>query len=436
MTLDTAGAAVSMDRVRGGVHPLFSGRASGRLTLQGPTPILDFSIHVPSTPVAPLFRKLVSEPYKYRHPFLETLEIDGSVSGNVKLRKDPTGWSLRGRALCEDGHFSRMEKGISFSGISAVLPILYGTGKATDAGRPAAGRLRIRQMALPAVPQQELDLRFDVYPDHSAILSPAAVELATGRAAFGPIKIENLFSENIQLRTRLRLQSIAIDPFLKGIWPKPTGGVLHGQLSRVRFDGNHLTSKGDMVIDVFGGELRLRDPGVKKLLSRAPTWVLDARIVELDLGRLTEDTAFGRIHGILQGWIDNLEIVHGQTQRFDLHLETVKTEDVPQKINVEAVTNIARLGGGRNPFMGLAGKVVAVFDEFFYRKMGVKATLANDMFKINGTIHADGKEYLVKKGGIPGVDVVNLNPDNRISFKDMLNRIRRIEGRRGGPVIR
>jgi hypothetical protein len=84
----------------------------------------------------------------------------------------------------------------------------------------------------------------------------------------------------------------------------------------------------------------------------------------------------------------------------------------------------------------LAGKVVAVFDEFYYQKMGVKASLVNDVFQVNGTIQEDGKEYLVKKGGIPGVDVVNSNPDNRISFKDMLKRVRRIHSRSSGPVIR
>jgi hypothetical protein len=86
--------------------------------------------------------------------------------------------------------------------------------------------------------------------------------------------------------------------------------------------------------------------------------------------------------------------------------------------------------------MGLAGSFAAIFREFPYRKIGIAATLENDLFRVNGTIKEGGREYLVKKGGFSGVDVVNLNPDNRISFKDMMKRIQRISSSRGGPVVR
>jgi hypothetical protein len=52
--------------------------------------------------------------------------------------------------------------------------------------------------------------------------------------------------------------------------------------------------------------------------------------------------------------------------------------------------------------------------------------LINDQFSINGTIHDGGKEYLVRRGFLRGVDVVNQNPENVISFRDMAERIRRI----------
>ena len=46
-----------------------------------------------------------------------------------------------------------------------------------------------------------------------------------------------------------------------------------------------------------------------------------------------------------------------------------------------------------------------------------------------------GTEYLVKRGSFPGVDVVNQNPDDRISFKDMVNRIKRISSKES-PVVK
>ena len=51
--------------------------------------------------------------------------------------------------------------------------------------------------------------------------------------------------------------------------------------------------------------------------------------------------------------------------------------------------------------------------------------------QVNGTIHEGGKEYLVRRGFLRGVDVVNQNPDNVISFRDMQERIKRISRRPG-----
>ena len=76
--------------------------------------------------------------------------------------------------------------------------------------------------------------------------------------------------------------------------------------------------------------------------------------------------------------------------------------------------------------------------QFFtpYKKIGVRASLENDVFRINGTVMEGGKEYLVKRGRFSGVDIVNQNPENRISFKDMVKRIKRVTAEKGGPVVK
>ena len=63
--------------------------------------------------------------------------------------------------------------------------------------------------------------------------------------------------------------------------------------------------------------------------------------------------------------------------------------------------------------------------------MRMKARLENDLFQINGTIREQGTEYLIKRRGLTGVNIVNSNPDNQISFKDMLKRIRRVTSGQG-----
>jgi hypothetical protein len=75
------------------------------------------------------------------------------------------------------------------------------------------------------------------------------------------------------------------------------------------------------------------------------------------------------------------------------------------------------------------------FKEFPYEKIGIRASLENDLFRINGTIKEGGKEYIVKRGGFSGVNVVNQNPDNRISFKDMVKRVKRVATSGGEAVV-
>ena len=103
---------------------------------------------------------------------------------------------------------------------------------------------------------------------------------------------------------------------------------------------------------------------------------------------------------------------------------------------MEAVDNIARIGGGQSPFVGMAGILTSFFREFPYKKIGIHTTLENDIFTINGTIKEGGKEYLVKRSGFSGVDVINQNPDNRIRFKDMVKRIKFALSSKGKPVIK
>ena len=203
----------------------------------------------------------------------------------------------------------------------------------------------------------------------------------------------------------------------------------------LQFKGKTLTSEGEIEANVFGGEIIFSKIGASGLFSSTPLLKLNAQVDDLHLDQLTRDTSFGRIEGILTGRVLDLEIADKQPQKFDLLLETVEKKDIDQRISIKAVDNIARIGGGQSPFMGLAGVITSFFKEFPYKKIGVHATLDNDIFRIHGTIKEDGKEYLVKRSGLSGVNVINQNPDNRIRFQDMVKRIKRIVAGNSGPVI-
>ena len=70
------------------------------------------------------------------------------------------------------------------------------------------------------------------------------------------------------------------------------------------------------------------------------------------------------------------------------------------------------------------------FREFSYDRIGIECRLKNDVFTVRGLIREDGVEYLVKRRFFAGINVINANPDNRIGFSDMLDRVRRVTGER------
>ena len=396
---------------------------------------LDLRLNVPAVKAQSLYRHLIVEPHKYDQPNLNDVRIDGRIGGEIALYGDLRSMRAKGRAYWQQGHVSTNNGTISLSGVELDLPFWYQSAPQATPSSTLTGHLTVEKMQLPYLGEQPLALNFDVGPNRLVLRQPPALRLFSGRIDLGPVVLTNLFHEHAMLETHISATGIEIDSLLKGIWSQPTGGILSGRLESVRLENNRLTSRGTVTIDIFDGSIDIIDPGVSGPLTSIPVFFFNSRINDLGLEKMTAGTAFGKIQGILRGSATDVEIVSGQPQKFELRLETVSKKGVQQKINVRAVESIASLGGGGSPFVGLAGSFARFFREFPYWKIGIAASLENDVFRVNGTITEDGKEYLVKKSGFSGVDVVNLNPNNRISFKDMVKRIKRISGKGGGPVI-
>jgi hypothetical protein len=408
----------------------------GTLSHRASRPNLALFVKLPTTALSPLFRHFVSEPYKFEKPILESLQVGGVIAADLAFRRAGEAWDVKGHSTWHDGALSFGDKDVSFGDIELDLPVWSGPAAPGNDMESLKGRLFIGSMGLPQLPNQSLVFPLIARPGSLSVPSSTSIRFPVGKIQLGSIACKDIFSADRSVETSLIVDGVSIEPLLEKIWPGPVKGMVHGELGRINFLGNAIQSQGSLTADVFGGQIVVTDPGVASLFTAAPVLKLGVRLNNLSLAALTEGTSFGKIQGVLEGGVRDLEIVRGQPQRFDLWLETVQEKTVRQKISVEAVDNIARLGGGGSPFMGLAGRFVSLFKEFSYKKIGVRSSLENDVFTINGTIKEGGVEYLVKRSGFSGVNVVNLNPDNRASFKDMVKRIKRIKSSRQGPVVK
>jgi hypothetical protein len=316
------------------------------------------------------------------------------------------------------------------------LPVWFQRGVKKKGDAQLKGRLRIKNVLVPFLEEQDLNLPLDARMNSLSIPSPTTLRIEGGKVRFGPVSARRILDPDLTVETSLTLGAFELDPLLSPIWSSPVKGTLRGQLNPVRFEGGLIETRGELKADLFGGEVVISNVGADGILTSAPLIRTDVQWRDLLLSEMTTGTSFGRIEGVLQGHAEGLEIAYGQPQKFQLLMETEKRKGVSQKISVKAVDNIAQIGGGQSPFIGMAGVLTSFFKEFPYEKIGVRASLENDMFTINGTIQEGGLEYLVKRSGFSGVNVVNQNPDNRISFKDMVKRVKRITGSKSGPVVK
>jgi len=434
-TYHVTGKTATVSNLKLGLRHLMTIHLNGRGAEEGSGWKWDLNANVPEVRLGPLFDFLVVEPFQAEKPSVKGIRVDGTVSSSVRLTGGPSHWAAKGSVLWRKGDVSAEAIGVSLKEIDLSLPVWLQGPESESPAKGLAGRLSIGSAGIPFIPKQKLAVDLEAEPNRLSIPSPTVVKIPGGDIRLGPVRIEGLSRSMPSIRTDLTMDGMALDGLLGGLWPRPVDGTLKGKLDPVQIEGGRITTSEEITATVFGGQIRLSRIGVDGIPGRTPVFKLDARWKELDLSQITADTPFGKVEGLLSGYAKGLEIADGQVQKFDLMMETVRKEGIPQRISVRAVDNIAQIGGGRSPFVGVAGLFASAFKEFPYEKIGVRATLENDVFRINGTVREDGTEYLVKRGLLSGVNVVNQNPDNQVSFKDMIKRIRRIQTSRGGPVI-
>ena len=395
----------------------------------------DVTVILPKVPLKPIFHHLLQEPYKTEKPFLATLETEGTLAAEFRINGCQDAWQVRGRLGWLGGNFSLPEKNIVLKSINVDVPVWYQTKIAKTPVKTLSGKLAVESITIPLLPEQPLNIILAAGPNRISVESPTVIKVPGGDLSLGSVQVEKLFGPDLTIHTRLEFDDIKLQPLLSRIWTRPLKGSFAGILDPVRYENHTVTSRGELKADVFEGNIIVSDLGASGIFTSAPVFKLKVKWEDLLLSEMTTDTAFGKIEGILKGQLRDVEMAYGQPQRFNLLLETVQKKGISQKISVKAVENIAQIGGGQSPFMGLAGAFASLFKKFPYEKIGIKANLENDVFTVNGTIREGGTEYLVKRGSFSGVDIVNQNPDNRISFKDMVKRIKRI-GSKGGPVVK
>ncbi len=186
------------------------------------------------------------------------------------------------------------------------------------------------------------------------------------------------------------------------------------QEDRIRFSGS-------ITVFVAKGTIEITDIWAEPF-APIPRFGADIKFQGIDLESLTAPTDFGLMTGQIKGTISGLVISGTQPESFRLTVTNDPGFKGEQRISIKAIENLSILGGGQGgiPILG------AFFKSFPYSRIGISCSLKNDVFELHGLTRKNGVEYLIERGFWGGVNVVNMNPEGRISFADMVDRLKRI----------
>ncbi len=383
-----------------------------------------------------VFQTFIREPLAASRPDLQDLDLSGMADLELDLSGRGPAATIKGRASLVGGGLNDARSGHLVKGLILELPIDYrfgpqGAGRPSD-GRPRRwGRIRALSIGSPFGEIKNLDLPLALVPGRLVFSRGLTLPLFDGSLVLDRMTVERPLSRDFEARATVEIRrfdlSLASPPEF------PLEGGLAGRLGRVSLNRRRLTTTGGLTGQFFGGRVKTSALTVYRPFSPGRMLAADVTVERLDLGRLTKALKLGKITGKLTARIEGLRLAHGQAVAFNLRAESVAVKGVKQRVSIKAVNSISVLGTGS----GLTGLGVTImapfFREFPYERIGFLCNLKNDVFTIRGLIREDGVEYLVKKPFLTGINVVNRNPNNQISFKDMLGRLRRVMGGHDQP---
>ncbi|WP_368561960.1 hypothetical protein [Pseudoxanthomonas sp. UTMC 1351] len=215
-------------------------------------------------------------------------------------------------------------------------------------------------------------------------------------------------------------------------WP-PFKGELSGRIPRVRYADDRLDFDGALTAHIFGGTVRVSGLAMERPFGTAPTLSADIAIDDLDLESLTGVFGFGEITGALDGHINDLRLVDWSAETFDADLHSDPSWKGRQRISQRAVQDLSSVGGGDGLGSSLQAQALKLFDDFGYRRIGIRCRLAREVCAMDG-LRSAGEGFIIVEGsGVPRLSVVGFN--HQVDWPTLVDRLIAVTQGESKPVF-
>lgn len=373
-----------------------------------------------------LLQKLLKDYLKELSPGLASLSITGTSSLETVIRHDQAATSVAGRYRMVGTTLNAPDMPLAIQEIAVDLPfdlVSPSSGRSAAPSPARPGFVRFKTIQRNRLTIDSLQIPLTIAQNTLDIPEPVVVPLFGGHIHLYGVQVDDVLSPG-RNRFGVKIENVDLGRMTRRLMGAEYPGTINADLGVMRYQNNRLASEGRAVIHVFGGEIEATNFFAENITSSSRRIGGDITFRNINLEEVTRKIAIGKMTGIVQGSLKNLVVEYGQPASFTLEVESVPQRRVAQQISMDAIQSISILGTGAGSALNRG--ITQFFKEYPYSKIGFRCVLNNDQFSVNGTIHEGGKEYLVRRGFLRGVDVVNQNPDNVISFRDMEERTERI----------
>jgi translocation and assembly module TamB len=353
-------------------------------------------------------------------PGFERLELAGGLTAQASGSWSPDGWNLEASVRPAGVTLARGEA-MRLTGLSGELTLLLARGASVPGGERFS-TLQWDELRAGPIVSAGGGLRLATGTNRWRLAEPLLLAAAGGRLevvsftlalpATGPEAQASLRATGVELAEMSRVLD----------WPE-MGGQLGAELPDIRFADEEISTVGEARLQVFNGEVRLRNMRVRKPFSPYPAYHADIDFSGIDLQLLTQAFDFGEINGVADGFVHDLRLFGAVPSAFNAEFET--RQKGKRNISVKAIRNLNTLSQG-GLSAALSHGIYRFIDYYRYRKIGIRCSLHNDVFHLTGTARPGMDTYLIYGGWLPPrLDVVVSTPT--ISFQEMVRRLKRID---------
>jgi hypothetical protein len=376
-----------------------------------------------------LFSVFLKDYLRETYPRASGLDISGQSHFDVRTRISEGLAFLEGTLRVDETALAIADL-FSVSGMTLSLPfdLVYpSVPPSTERREGEEALLGIKRLHKGSTVIENVDIPFILSQNSLRLLKRIDVKLYGGEVHLPRFEGQDILSPERVLSLALSADHLDLGLLTEELLSDRITGTINADLPGITFRRGRWSTKGQVQAGIFGGSAEVTSLFGENLFSAGRRLGGDVSFRDISLEEFTRKVSLGKVTGIVKGSVAGLVIEYGQPARFFFDVESDPTGKVSQVISVDAVENLSILGTGSSGISAVLNSGVnKFFKEYPYSWIGILCTLENDTFRIRGKKNEGGKEYLVRRGWLRGLDVIIQDTDNAISFRDMQERIGRI----------